>query len=382
MTSLSDALTINRMQLRNRLVLPPITNCYGTVDGEVTDASLGFYRQRSRNVGLVVVEATTVRADGRINSHSLGLWSEAQMEGMARLAAAIKAEGAAAVVQLNHAGARCVPIEGGIRGASPSGVPFRPDVEPTVMTEAQIAEFTRDFVSAAVRVREAGFDGVEIHGAHFYLLSEFLSPLTNRRVDRYGGDVAGRATFSIEVVRAVREKVGRDFAILFRMNAIELVDGGQTTSDAAVAARLVAEAGVDAIDSSVVASAFWKEIDGRMLLQGSSALAKDKPAGGALQYHAEVKKAVRVPVIAVGKLGAVEARRAVEDGIADMAAIGRQMIADPDTAGKILAGRDSDIVPCRECLSCFASIAKNVGVVCSTNHNVTGTPAYGPPARQ
>ncbi len=382
MTSLSDALTINRMQLRNRLVLPPITNCYGTVDGEVTDASLGFYRQRSRNVGLVVVEATTVRADGRINSHSLGLWSEAQMEGMARLAVAIKAEGAAAVVQLNHAGARCVPIEGGIRGASPSGVPFRPDVEPTVMTEAQIAEFTRDFVSAAVRVREAGFDGVEIHGAHFYLLSEFLSPLTNRRVDRYGGDVAGRATFSIEVVRAVREKVGRDFAILFRMNAIELVDGGQTTSDAAVAARLVAEAGVDAIDSSVVASAFWKEIDGRMLLQGSSALAKDKPAGGALQYHAEVKKAVRVPVIAVGKLGAVEARQAVEDGIADMAAIGRQMIADPDTAGKILAGRDSDIVPCRECLSCFASIAKNVGVVCSTNHNVTGTPAYGPPARQ
>lgn len=382
MANLNDPLTINRMHIRNRLVLPPITGCFGTLDAEVTDASLGFYRQRSRDVGLVVVEATTVRPDGRINPRSLGLWSDAQTEGMSRLAAAIKAEGAATVVQLNHAGARSVPIEGGIRGASPSGVAFRPDVEPTVLGLSQIAEITGDFVAAAVRAREAGFDGVEVHGAHFYLLSQFLSPLTNHREDRYGGGAAARATFSVEVVRAIREKLGADFAIFFRLNAVELVEGGQTAEDAAVVAQLLESAGVDAIHSSLAATGVWKEMEGRAYLQSSSALAKDKPKGGALAYAAEVKRAVRVPVIAVGKLGAAEARAAVQDGIADMAAIGRQMIADPGTAGKILAGRDDEIVQCRECWSCFASIGKGMPIVCSTNRNVTGTPEFAPAPRQ
>ena len=376
MTNVNDPLVINRMRVRNRLALPPITNCFGSTDGEVTDASLGFYVQRSRDVGLVVVEAATVRADGRINPRSLGLWSDAQIEGMARLASAIKAEGAAAVVQLNHAGARSVPIEGGIRGASPSGVAFRPDVEPTVLSLSQIAEITGDFVAAAVRARQAGFDGVEVHGAHFYLLSQFLSPLTNHREDRYGGSAAGRATFALEVVRAIREKLGSDFPILFRLNAVELVEGGQPVEDAAVVAQLLEAAGVDAIHSSLAATAAFKEIDGKAYLQSGSALPKDKPRGGALQYASAVKKAVGVPVIAVGKLGPEEARAAVRDGMADMAAIGRQMIADPATAGKILAGKDSEIVQCRECLSCFASIGKGMPIACSTNHNVTGVPQY------
>lgn len=381
MANLNDPLTINQMRVRNRLVLPPITGCFGTTDAEVTDASLGFYVQRSRDVGMVVVEATTVRPDGRINPRSLGLWSDGQMEGMARLATAIKAEGAAAVVQLNHAGARAVPIEGGIRGASPSGVAFRPDVEPTVLSLSQISELTGDFVAAAVRAREAGFQGVEVHGAHFYLLSQFLSPLTNHREDRYGGSAAGRATFSLEVVRAIREKLGSDFPILFRLNAVEMIEGGQTAEDAAVVARLLEEAGVDAIHSSLAATAVFKEIDGRAYLQSGSALAKDKPNGGALQYASVVKKAVCVPVIAVGKIGPNEARAAVQDGTADMAAIGRQMIADPASAGKILSGRDEEIVQCRECLSCFASIGKGMPIACSTNRNVTGTPEYAPSAR-
>ena len=381
MANVKDPLAINRMQLRNRLVLPPITGCFGTTEAEVTDDSMGFYRQRSRDVGMVVVEATTVRADGRINPRSLGLWSDSQIAGMSRLAAAIKAEGAAAVVQLNHAGARSVPIEGGIRGASPSGVAFRPDVEPTVLGLSQIAEFTADFVAAAVRAREAGFEGVEVHGAHFYLLSQFLSPLTNHREDRYGGSAAARSTFSVEVVRAIREKLGPDFAILFRLNAVELVEGGQTSEDAAAVAQLLESAGVDAIHSSLAATGVWKEIDGKAYLQSSSALAKDKPRGGAIQYASAVKKAVRVPVIAVGKLGAAEARSAVQDGIADMAAIGRQMIADPGTAGKILAGKDDEIIQCRECFSCFASIGKGMPIACSTNRNVTGVPEYASSVR-
>ncbi len=377
MPNLSDPMVINGMRLRNRLVLAPITGCYCTTDAEVTDASLGFYVQRSRDVGLAIVEAATVRADGRGNPRSLGLWSDAQGESVAKLATAIKAEGAAAVIQLSHAGGRSVPVEGGLRGPSPSGVAFRPDVEPTVLGFSQIADIAGDFVAAAVRARDAGFDGVELHGAHFTLLGQFLSPLTNHREDRYGGSAAGRATFSVEVVRAIREKLGPDFPILFRLNAMETVEGGQTPEDAAVIARLLEEAGVDAIHASL-ATVSWKKIDGKAYLQSTAALAKDKPRGGALQYASVVKKAVQVPVIAVGKIGAREARAAVQDGMADMAAIGRQMIADPKAAGKILSGRDEEIVQCKECLSCFNSIGKGMPIVCSTNRNVTGTPEYRP----
>jgi 2,4-dienoyl-CoA reductase-like NADH-dependent reductase (Old Yellow Enzyme family) len=376
MPNVKDPLSINRIQARNRLVLPPITSCFGNADGMVTDASLGFYRQRSRDVGLVIVEATSVRADGRITPLSLGLWSDAQSKGMARLASAIKSEGSAVVVQLNHAGARSVPIDGGIRGASPSGVPFRADVQPTVMGEEQIAEFTSDFVAASVRARDAGFDGVEIHGAHFYLLSQFLSPATNRRVDRFGGDARARATFPVEVIRAIRAKLGRDFAIVVRLNAVELFDGGQTLADTTSMVSLLEDAGVDAIHSSLAASGSWTEIGGRQILESSSALGKGQPRGGAMEYAAEVKRVAKVPVIAVGKIGASEARAAVENGIADMVAIGRQMIADPETAGKILGERDDEIVLCRECGGCFASIRKGLPIACSTNHNVTGTPVY------
>jgi 2,4-dienoyl-CoA reductase-like NADH-dependent reductase (Old Yellow Enzyme family) len=381
MPTLLDPITINTLRVRNRLVLPPITNFYGTEEGEVTESTLGFYRFRSRTAGLVIVEATAIRPDGRIGRLSLGLWNDSHIPGMARLAAAIKAEGAAAVVQLNHAGARSVPVEEGIRGASPSGVPFRPDTVPTALGEAEIAEIREAFIAAAVCARQAGFDGVEIHGAHMYLLSQFLSPVTNRRQDRYGGDAAGRATLPLEVVRGVREAVGPDFAVLFRLNATEVIDEGQTAADAVVVAGLLEEAGVDCIDASLVASSAWKEIDGVVHLMAKSALEKDVARGWALPYIAEVRKAVGIPVIGVGKLGPTEARSAVADGLVDMAAIGRQMIADPEAFSKILQDRDAEIVLCRECWGCFGAIGKGIPVVCTINRNVTGAPEYSPVGR-
>ncbi|HEX9016111.1 MAG TPA: NADH:flavin oxidoreductase, partial [Chloroflexota bacterium] len=317
-----------------------------------------------------------IRPDGRIGPLSLGLWSDTQIPGMARLAAAIKAEGAVAVVQLNHAGARSIPVEGGIRGASPSGVAFRADVDPTVLSEAQIAEITGDFVAAASRARAAGFDGVEIHGAHLYLLSQFLSPLTNRRTDRYGGGTAGRAQFAVEVVRAVRCAVGAAFLVFFRLNAIEFADGGQTSADAAAVAASLEEAGADAIDASILSSGEWKEVEGKTVLAARSALAKEQARGTALPAAQNVKRGVRIPVIGVGKLGPSEARTAIESGMVDLVAIGRQMIADPGTIGKVLEGRDEEIVLCKECWSCFACTGKGIPLVCSTNRNLTGEPLY------
>ena len=187
MTTLRDEVMINGMRLRNRIVLPPLTTNYGSPEGIVTDDIIQFYIERSKDVGLVIVEAIAVRADGRIVPGGLGLWEDGQVAGMARLADSIKELGAAAVVQINHAGARCVPRGGELQGASPSGFAFRPDVAPLTMNPSQIEQVVTDFADAAGRAAEAGFDGVEIHGAHFYLISQFLSPLTNQRDDRYGG---------------------------------------------------------------------------------------------------------------------------------------------------------------------------------------------------
>ncbi len=375
MDTLQHEVMINGMRLRNRIALPPITTNYGSPEGLVTDEIVQFYRERSKDVGLVIVEATAVRDDGRLVPGSLGLWEDGQVAGMTRIADSIKKLGAAAVVQINHGGARCFPSGGEMQGASPSGFAFRPDVDPITMSPKQIDQVIANFAEAAGRAAEAGFNGVEIHGAHLYLISQFLSPLTNRRNDRYGGDARARATFALEVVKAARERLGSEYPILFRLNAVEKVEGGQTLEDALAISRLLADVGVDALDVSLIANSSWKEIDGQRFLVASSALPKEQPAGANASLAAAVKEAAGLPVIAVGKLGEGSvAGESVRDLPIDIVAIGRQMIADPEAAGKILAGKNSEIVSCEECMTCFATIGRGVPMACKVNRNLPGSP--------
>ena len=231
-----------------------------------------------------------------------------------------------------------------------------------------------DFAAAAGRAAEAGFDGVEIHGAHFYLISQFLSPLTNQRNDRYGGDARARATFALEVVRSVRERLGKSYPILFRLNAVEKVEGGQTLEDALVVSKLLADEGVDVLDVSLIANSSWKEIDDRRILVATSAFSKKQPAAENVPPTAAVKEATGLPVIAVGKLGEGDvAVKSVRDLPIDIVAIGRQMIADPDAAGKILAGNGDRIVRCVECMTCFATIGRGKPMGCKVNRNLPGS---------
>jgi NADPH2 dehydrogenase len=369
MPTLHDVVMINGMELRNRIVLPPLTTNNGSPDGQVKDGVIQFYKERAKDVGLVIVEAASVRSDGRIVPGSLGLWEDGHVAGMARLADTIKTSGAAAVVQINHAGARCFPSGGEMEGASPSGFPLRADVMPFSMSLKQIDTMISDFVAAAVRAAEAGFDGVEIHGAHLYLISQFLSPLTNHRDDRYGGDARGRATLAFEVVKAVRDRLGRNYPLIFRFNVVEHVEGGQTLLDGLEVSRALTEAGVDALDVSLVTQGSWQEQDGKKILLPASAFSKEQPSGANIPFVAAVKEATGLPVIGVGKLGNAMAAKSVEGSFMDLVAIGRQMIADPDSAGKVLAGKESEIIPCKECMACFASLRKGP-VVCNVNRNL------------
>ncbi|MCG6879946.1 MAG: NADH:flavin oxidoreductase [Deltaproteobacteria bacterium] len=375
MSTLHDEVTVNGMKLRNRLVLPPLTTNCGGPEGQVTDGVVQFYEERAGDVGLVIVEAAAVRSDGRIVPGSLGLWEDGQVPGMARIAGGIKNAGAAAVLQINHAGARGFPSGGEMQGASPSGFSFRPDVEAFFMRPEQIETLVSDFAAAANRAREAGFDGIEIHGAHLYLISQFLSPLTNQRDDRYGGDALGRATLALEVLKAVRERLGVNYPILFRFNVVEHVEGGQTLADAVAVSRALAQAGVDALDVSLVSTGSWQETEEGRFLLPASAFPKHQPPGANIPFIARIKEATGLPVIGVGKLGiGTMAAKSVEGSLMDLVAIGRQMIADPESAAKILSGKAEEIIPCQECMACFASLRKGP-VICKVNKTLPWTAA-------
>lgn len=368
MVALGDTMNIKGLRLRNRVALPPLTTNYASNKGHVTDAVIQFYERRSRDVGLVIVEATAIRDDGPLVPNSLGLWDDMQIEGMKKLAKTIKRNGAAAVVQLNHAGARCVPTKGKMQGASPSGISLNPLVKAFAMTHEHIKEMISDFAKAAGRAVEAGFDGVEIHGAHLYLISQFLSPLTNRRIDLYGGNAEARATFALEVLRATRERVGDSYPIFFRINVVENVEGGQSLQDSITICRLLAKAGVDVLDLSLITEAKWMEINGRRFLLPASAFPKGERPGAAIPIMAKVKEATGLPVIGVGKLAVNDvATQAIGASQIDIVAIGRQMIADPDTVQKMLKGESEKITPCKECMSCFGSIRSGNPLKCKVN---------------
>ncbi len=366
MTRGSEQITIGNLRLRNRFVLPAITTNSAGEGGTVSEQMLSFYRARAGSVGLVIVEAAAVRADGGLVSRSIGLWSDNQVSGMKRLAEDIKAQGAAAVIQLNHAGARSVPGKGSFAGASPSDFQFRPDQKPFVLTEEQIRQLIDDFAVAATRAIEAGFDGVEIHGAHFYLLSQFISAFTNKRTDSYGGSLENRARFALEVVRAVRKKIGPERSILFRLNAVEGVDRGQTLDDAAVLGDLLADAGVDLLDVSFTGQGKWQKINGSNLFVIATSLDSAAANGVNTDHAAYLKERTGIPVIAVGKYWdshSIEA--AFNSDRIDLIAVGRQMIADPQSVMGFLKGDNDPEQPCTECLNCYSTIRRGEPMQCS-----------------
>ncbi len=370
MNKLEDQFRIKEMIVRNRLVLPPLTTNYGSEKGYITPEILRFYRARSKKMGIVIVEATAVSPEGRIIPGGIGLWEDDQIQGMAELAQTIKTEGARALIQINHAGAKAWPFETIDYWIAPSDIACRPGIVAKPASINKIKRVIQAFVDAAVRAKKAGFDGVEIHGAHLYLLSQFLSPLTNLRTDQYGGRIEGRAALPIEITSAVRESVGPDYPIFFRLNVLENLEGGMTPDEAVVIGKLLAEVGVNVLDLSMVVQGTWKDDEGRKTLITTSAYAKDETPGGVVDLAAKFRSECGLPVIAVGRLGSKSAVQQALGAGADLVAIGRQMICDPDTAEKILSGRDDQILECEACQACFACLGKGKPIQCKQNKNL------------
>lgn len=357
---------IGHMEVRNRILMPAMGTNFAAPDGSPTDRQIEYYAARARGgAGIVTTEVTEIDRRGKATPFSVAIWDDCLIPKWQKLADAVHAGGAKLVVQLHHAGRETnAASTGGLRPVAPSPLPcpMCKDI-PHELTIEEIEEVIEMFGDGARRARESGCDGVELHGAHGYLIAQFMSPYSNRRSDEYGGSLQSRLRFPIEVINRVRRKAGHDFPIIFRIAADEMVEGGYNVDHTRIICRLLEEAGVDAFNISRAAGyAFIRWI------QPPTGL----PMGLNAPWSAAIKSAIKVPVAVVGRINdPLIAEHLLEQGYADMVAIGRQLIADPDWPKKVAAGDFDDIIPCTSCnQGCLVNVLMGVPITCSVNPTV------------
>lgn len=357
-STLFQPAAIGSMMLKNRLVVPAMGTGFATPDGLVSQRMLDYYEARAAGgAGLVIVECACVDFPRGIHASSrLVIDNGATEPGLSALSAAIKKHGAKAAIQLNHAGRMAKPRVTGMQPVAPSPGADPDGGAPRELSVEEILRVVALFARAAERARACGFDGVELHAAHRYLIAQFCSPSTNRRSDAYGGTIENRARFLVQVLRAIRSAVGEEYPVWCRINAAEYgIEDGLTLDDGREIASIV-DGLVDAVSVSVFG-------------YGASSLANYPDDPGALvPLAAEIKRVVRVPVIAVGRLNAELGETAINEGHADLIALGRQSIADPDWASKLRGGEVEQIRPCIACFYCAdAGLRMDSHVRCQVN---------------
>ncbi|MHB0884955.1 MAG: oxidoreductase [Bacillota bacterium] len=352
MPSLFDPFLLSGLRLRNRVVMAPMVSDYATEAGEVTLRLISYYGERADGgVGLITVEATAVAQSGRLGQNQLGIWADDQLQGLRYLVERIHATGAKVAIQLHHAGRQSsfgARIHADLVAPSPIPSPTLPLSKPRELAPAEVRAIVLDFARAARRAATAGFDAIEVHAAHGYLLNQFLSPFSNYRTDEYGGDLEGRLRFPLEVLSAVRAAVGPEFPVGVRISAEEYVPGGHTLAESAVVARRLVESGAHYIHVSSGVPGGHAPPDA----QGSDFSATVLLARGVKQVLAV--NGLSAPVIAVSRVvRPTTARRIVEGGLADLVAVGRALLADPLWFRKAAAGLDDEIRVCSGCRDCI-----------------------------
>ncbi len=326
MTYLLKPLKVRSMNLANRLVMPPMATAKAEPDGKVSQALLDYYEEKSRGgfISLIIIEHSYITPEGKASNNQLSVSDDAVISGLWKLSDIIHRSGSKAAIQINHAGSAALKDVTGTTPLAPSATanPRRGDM-PREITQKEIGDIVNAFKDASRRVREAGFDAVEIHSAHGYLLNQFLSPLTNKRTDEYGGDISGRIRIHLQVIQAVRASVGPDFPIQVRLGASDYTDGGTTIEDSKIAARAFEKAGVDIIH---ISGGFIGYTPPDVAGQGYFA-----PLSEA------IKSAVSIPVILTGGITEVEAaEKFLREKKADLIGVGRAILQDSTWAERAI----------------------------------------------
>ena len=364
MSITDEPITIGRVEVKNRFVLPPMGTKYATEKGEVTEKLIRYYQVRAGGgAGLIIVEAANVSPAGRFLWKQLEIHDDRYIAGLERLSSAVQEEGVKVFIQLNQGGASpAVTHDQTLEEINASSVSMSDAFIPRTLSRDEIEKAERSFIKAGVRAYEAGFDGVELHGAHMYLLCQLLSPRTNKRVDEYGSERTRAVT---QIIDGIKDNTGDDFAVICRINGFESMPGGLTVEDAVSNARGLERGGADGLHVSA-------------LIRTKKGGPEDSTPcpdihfedGTFLPFSRAVSSAVDIPVIAVGKIGSLAlAENILKEKIADMVAVGRGYIADPEIIKKWQESRHDEVNNCIYCNKCLKVLMKTPEdeIICPVN---------------
>jgi len=339
--------------------MPPMATNFAGPDGSANERHMAYYVERARGgVGYITFEHTGVLKQGRAFPNMALIDSDQNIPSFKKLVEAIHQENGKIVIQINHAGRQTSSSTTGSPIVAPSAIPCPVRKEmPQELSIEEIQKIVEAFAMAAWRVKESGADGVEIHMAHGYLINQFLSPFSNKRTDQYGDDAERRMRMAMEVLRAVRNKVGPDFLVLCRLSADEYVEGGLKLEDAKEIAKALEINGADGLHVSACVAA-----------SGHLNHPPYYVEEGVFVHLAQgIKSVVGIPVITVGRIRTPQlANQILEENKADLISMGRALIADPHLPLKTLQGRSQEILPCISCNRCILSIRKGA-LQCAVN---------------
>ncbi|MFZ0451646.1 MAG: FAD-dependent oxidoreductase [Desulfatiglandaceae bacterium] len=360
MKHLFSPFSIKGCRLQNRIVMPALASFLIENDGEITEKTIEHYRLRAAGgPAMVIMEACAVSPEGVVARHQARIFDDRFLDGLSRIARAIKAEGAVPALQIHHGGRQTSARIIKQKPLAPSPLPcpaINGDVEP--LTRDGIQALVSKFGDAAVRAVEAGFELIEIHGAHGYLVNQFLSRFSNIRDDEYGGNITGRTRFAREIIEEIRKRIGSDFPISFKISAQEFCPKGLTVEESISILKLLVEAGIDVVQVSAGNDATPEWISQPMFMK-QACLAESAE---------QIKKALDIPVMAVGRINSpLIAEEIITKGQADLVCIGRGLLADPEMPKKAKEGRLDEIRTCIACNTCMESIFRRGRVECLVN---------------
>jgi 2,4-dienoyl-CoA reductase-like NADH-dependent reductase (Old Yellow Enzyme family)/thioredoxin reductase len=358
---LFSSFALGNLRLRNRILMAAMGNNFSHTDGTISDRAIAYYAARAHGgAGLIITE--TSGGLGRHRTRGICAYDDSFLPGLRRLADSVHGEGGAMALQLHHAGRLADPGITGVPALAPSPIARTAGGPvPKKMSPEEIEATVADFAAAARRAKRAGFDAVEVHGAHGYLIHQFLSPRLNHRKDSYGGSPENRGRLAFEVLRRVRKEVGEAFPVIFRLSAREYAEGGYPLEEAVDWAVEAERAGASALH---VSGGTTESLPGAARVIPPMTF----PEGFHLPLAAAVKKRVGIPVIAVGRLGNPEvAERVLREGLTDLVAAGRAFLCDPDWPRKAFQGEADRIRPCVACNYCIWKLFQQEDLTCFQN---------------
>lgn len=364
LTRLFEPIRIGTMDVKNRIVLPPMGTRFASVSGEATRYHINHYFTRAQGgAGLLIVPWVLVDTTFEKKTGRLRLDTDEHIRGLNDIVEAVHINKAKIAIQLSLGGRAIssseavggVPVAPSKAFCAPYGTTSR------ALTLDEIEYLIEAFAKAAYRAKEAGFDAIEYHGASGYLISQFLSPFVNKRTDAYGGTPQKRLTFLLEIIERTREKVGKNFPQMVRISGDEFVEGGLTLEDNKFISKNLADAGVDCIDVTMgIVESYHKAMPPMCI-----------PRAAYVHLAQGIKEVVDIPVITVGRINDPRlAEQILEEGKADMVAMGRALFADPELPNKARRGAFDDITPCIACNRCEMATSRNIRVHCTVNPNL------------